>query len=154
MRAGTENVPALAGLGTAAQLSIKNLPAMENVQKLRDHLERGILELIPGARVNGAGKERLPNTLNMTLPFIRGESLVLALDQQGVSLSSGSACRSGSPRPSHVLLALGMSEQEAHCSIRISLGIGNTAEEMDRTIALLGDIINKSKGTVRFTACR
>lgn len=154
MRAGTENVPAVAGLGTAAQLSIKNLPAMENVQKLRDHLERGILELIPGARVNGAGKERLPNTLNMTLPSIRGESLVLALDQQGVSLSSGSACRSGSPRPSHVLLALGMSEQEAHCSIRISLGIGNTAEEMDRTIALLGDIINKSKGTVRFTACR
>jgi len=85
---------------------------------------------------------------------MRGESVVLALDQKGVSLSSGSACRSGSPKPSHVLLAIGLSEEEAHCSIRLSLGVDNTDEEIDRTIALLGDIIRMSKNAVRFVPCR
>ena len=154
LRAGTENAPAIAGLGTAADLAQKNLQRMAKVSAMRDRLEQGIRDLAPQARVNGNGANRLPNTLNMTLPGMRGESIVLALDQKGVSLSSGSACRSGSPRPSHVLLALGLSEEEAHCSIRMSLGIANTAEEVDRTISLLGDIIKTSRNTVRFVPCR
>jgi cysteine desulfurase NifS len=154
LRAGTENAPGIAGLGTAAELALKNLPLMANVRKLRDRLEKGIKELVPGSHVNGDTADRLPNTLNMTLPGMRGESVVLALDQKGVSLSSGSACRSGSPKPSHVLLALGLSEEEAHCSIRMSLGIENTIEEIERTLSLLGDIIKTSKNTVRFVPCR
>ena len=91
LRAGTENTAAIAGLGTAAQLAIRNLPRMAKVSRLRDSLEQGIREIMPEARLNGAKGDRLPNTINMTLPGLRGESLVLALDQKGVSLSSGSA---------------------------------------------------------------
>jgi cysteine desulfurase NifS len=154
LRAGTENAPAIAGLGTAAELALKNLPQMANVRKLRDRLEKEITELVPESRVNGDAADRLPNTLNMTLPGMRGESIVLTLDQKGVSLSSGSACRSGSPKPSHVLLALGLSEEEAHCSIRMSLGISNTLEEIEKTISLLGDMIKTSRNMVRFVPCR
>jgi cysteine sulfinate desulfinase/cysteine desulfurase-like protein len=141
-------------LGTAAELALKNLSQMANVRRLRDRLEKEITELVPGSRVNGDAADRLPNTLNMTLHGMRGESIVLTLDQKGVSLSSGSACRSGSPKPSHVLLALGLSEEEAHCSIRMSLGISNTLEEIEKTISLLGDMIKTSRNMVRFVPCR
>jgi cysteine desulfurase NifS len=154
LRAGTENAPAIAGLGIAAELAMKNLPQMAQIRAMRDRLERGIKEIVPGARVNGEGADRIPNTLNMTLPDMRGESLVLALDRKGLSLSSGSACKSGSPKPSHVLLAIGLSEQEAHCSIRLSLGIENTFEEMERAVAVLGEVIGTSRSAVRFVPCR
>ena len=106
------------------------------------------------AKLNGNPEALLPNTLNMTLPGIRGESVVLALDQKGVSLSSGSACRAGSPKPSHALLAMGLSEEEAHCALRFSLGLSNTMEEIDRTIDLLGEVIRDKKTMVRFIPCR
>ncbi len=97
---------------------------------------------------------RLPNTINITLPGMRGESVVIALDQLGVALSSGSACRAGEPEPSHALLAMGLSPEQAHCSLRFSLGQGNTEEEIDRTINLLGDIIKDTAAGVRFVPCR
>jgi cysteine sulfinate desulfinase/cysteine desulfurase-like protein len=154
MRAGTENGPAIAGLGKAAELAASRLPRMEEVRRLRDMLEQGLREVLPGSRVNSGGAERLPNTLNMTLPGMRGESLVFELDRKGVSLSSGSACRSGSPKPSHVLLAMGLSEAEAHCSIRLSLGIYNTEAEVKRTIALVREVVSSSQENVRFVPCR
>jgi cysteine desulfurase NifS len=154
MRAGTENVAAIAGFGRAAELAIKSLPSMGKVARMRDSLQEKISEIVPGAHVNGNLVWRLPNTLNMTLPGLRGESLVLVLDQHGLSLSSGSACRSGSPKPSHVLLAIGLSGEEAHCSVRLSLGPENTFEEIDRAAVLFENVVNSARNSVRFVPCR
>ncbi|RXE57269.1 aminotransferase V [Methanoculleus taiwanensis] len=154
LRAGTENVLGIVGLGRAAELAEQHLAGMEAVRLLRDRLEDGIRALVPEARLNGHPTERLPNTVNMTLPGYRGESVVLALDQQGISISSGSACHSGSPAPSHVLRAMGLSDEEVHCSIRISLGAGTTEEEVERTLAVLDDTLHNRKATVRFVTCR
>jgi cysteine sulfinate desulfinase/cysteine desulfurase-like protein len=105
-------------------------------------------------KLNGHREERLPNTLNLTLPEIRGESLVLALDQRGIAVSSGSACRAGLPEPSHALMAMGLSEEEAHCAVRISLGLENTMDEIERTISILRETIRDQKANVRFVSCR
>ncbi|MGC8659728.1 MAG: IscS subfamily cysteine desulfurase, partial [Desulfomonilaceae bacterium] len=126
LRAGTENVPGIAGLGKAAELATQRLPEMDRVRSLRDRLEEGIREVVPGAYRNGSARDRLPNTANITLPGMRGESVVLALDHLGVALSSGSACRAGEPEPSHALLAMGLSVEQAHCALRFSLGLSNT----------------------------
>ncbi|TLD39986.1 MAG: Cysteine desulfurase [Candidatus Jettenia ecosi] len=154
LRAGTENLPGIAGFGKAAKIALKNLAQMDAVRNMRDRLEDGIRELLPGMILNGHRTERLPNTLNITLPGMRGESIVLTLDQNGVSISSGSACRSGSPKPSHVLIAMGLSEEEAHCSVRFSLGIENSGEEVETTLFLLRKVICDSKNIVRFIPCR
>lgn len=154
LRAGTENVTGIVGFGKAAELAVDHLPQMSYVRELRDRLERGIRELIPDVKLNSHRKQRLPNTLNLTLPGVRGESLVLALDQKGVAISSGSACRAGQPEPSHALMAMGLSEEEAHCAVRFSLGIENTADEIDRTISLVKQIVKENKDVIRFVACR
>jgi cysteine desulfurase NifS len=154
VRAGTENVIGIVGLGRAAQIAVQRLPDMKRTKEMRDILEKGLKELIPEARLNGSYDNRLPNTLNMCLPGIRGESLVMAMDQKGIAFSSGSACRSGSPAPSHALLAMGLSEEDAHCSIRLSLGLQNTMEEIERTISLFQETINDRSSTVRFVPCR
>ncbi len=154
LRAGTENSTGIAGLGKAAEIAAGTLVRRETVRRLRDRLEKSIRNVVRDARVNGATAERLPNTLNVTLPGMRGESLVLALDRKGVCLSSGSACRSGSPKPSHVLLAMGLSEEDAHCSIRFSLGIENTEAEMDRVAALVSEILATAQQSIRFVPCR
>ncbi|MFW6123418.1 MAG: cysteine desulfurase family protein, partial [Thermodesulfobacteriota bacterium] len=153
-RAGTENTPGIVGVGVAAELAEKRLSDMDRVQTLRDELWEGIVKVFPGARLNGHPTERLPNTLNLSLPGIRGESLVLALDQQGISFSSGSACRSGSPQPSHALLAMGLSEEQAHCAIRLSLGVDTTSAHIDRTLAALEKMVDDSLSSVRFVPCR
>jgi cysteine desulfurase NifS len=154
VRAGTENVAGIAGLGKAAELAVQRLSAMGRVRTLRDRLERGVRESFPEARLNGHEEERLPNTLNMCLPGWRGESLVMVMDQKGIAFSSGSACRSGSPKPSHALLAMGLSKEDAHCSIRLSLGHENTAEEIDSTIKMLNAVIQDSRAATRFAPCR
>jgi cysteine sulfinate desulfinase/cysteine desulfurase-like protein len=154
MRAGTENVMGIVGFGRAAELAIDNLREMKRVREMRDALEKGIQDLIPGVKRNGHGEQRLPNTLNMTFPGIRGESLVLALDQKGVAVSSGSACRAGVPEPSHALLAMGLTEEDAHCSLRFSLGIGNTMDDIDLTLSFIREIIKEQKAMVRFVSCR
>lgn len=153
LRAGTENVPAIVGLGRAAELAIHASRDSDGIKALRDRLEEGIMELVPGARLNGHPQMRLPNTSNMTLPGIRGESIVIALDQHGISLSSGSACKSGSPEPTHVLLAMGRSEEEAHCSIRFSLSSETTAEEIEEALSALA-LVLEEKNTVRMMPCK
>ena len=154
MRAGTENVLGIVGLGKAAELAIENLHCMDHVRRLRDRLQAGLQELLPDARLNGHSMERLPNTLNITLPDIRGESVVLALDQKGVAVSSGSACRAGLPEPSHALMAMGLSDEQAHCALRFSLGLGNTIDEIDHTISFLRETVVDQKAVVRFVSCR
>ena len=124
------------------------------VKGLRDDLWEGIVRIFPEARLNGHPVERLPNTLNVSLPGIRGESLVLALDQQGIALSSGSACRSGSPHPSHALLAMGLTEEQAHCAIRLSLGADTTREHITRTLTAMEAVTQDSLSSVRFVPCR
>jgi cysteine desulfurase NifS len=155
MRAGTENTIGIVGLGKAAELAQGRLQDMAaRVLGLRERLWAGIRRTVPQARLNGHPAQRLPNTLNVTLPGIRGESLVLALDQKGVSFSSGSACRSGSASPSHALLAMGLSEEEAHCALRFSLGVGTTEKQIDDALDFMGQVIRGSTASVRFAPCR
>jgi len=153
IRAGTENVPAIVGLGKAAELAVYALPEYDRIRDLRDKLEKGIKELVPEARLNGHSEYRLPNTLNLTLPGLRGESIVIALDQHGISLSSGSACKSGSPEPTHVLIAMGRTEEEAHCSVRFSLSRYTTEEDIDYTVSALAQVL-KEKDMVRLMPCK
>jgi len=154
VRAGTENVPAIVGMGEAAELALRGLDEGTRIRALRDRLEERITKLVPGATLNGHRTERLPGTLNMTLPGLRGESLVVALDQHGISLSSGSACKSGSPEPTHVLIAMGRSSEEAHCSIRFSLSHYTTAEDIDHVGIALQQVLEEMETTVRFLPCK
>ena len=154
LRGGTENTPGIVGMGRAASLAVNGLQQMENVRVLRDRLFDGISKIVPGARLNGHPQARLPNTLNVTLPGLRGESMVLALDSKGVCFASGSACKSGSPEPSYALTAMGLSDEEAHCSLRFSLGLSNTKEQVDLVIGLLEEVIKGSGSSVRFVSCR
>ncbi|MEK6710902.1 MAG: aminotransferase class V-fold PLP-dependent enzyme [Nitrospinota bacterium] len=154
VRAGTENVPQLVGMGKAAELALGRLAGAAEVRRLRDRLEAGVRRLVPGARLNGHPESRLPNTLNMTLPGLRGESLVIALDQHGVALSSGSACKSGSPEPTHVLLAMGRSEEEAHCAVRLSLSRATSEADVDEALAALARVLEEMETAVRFLPCK
>jgi cysteine desulfurase len=130
-RAGTENVPGAAALGKAMNQGGYDWAGLG---PLRDRLERGILERVPAAHVNGDYRSRLPNTTNIRFDGIEGEAMVISLDLRGFAVSSGSACSSGAVEPSHVLLAMGQSREQARSSVRFSLGPGNTVEEVDRLI--------------------
>jgi cysteine desulfurase NifS len=156
LRSGTENVPGIVGFGKACDLAVQwhNRKEPERIAALRDRLEEGIRELVPEAKLNGHPTERLPNTLNLSLPGMSGESLVLFLDRHEVYFSSGSACKSGNPEPSHVLLAIGLSEEEAHCALRFSLGVDNDQADIDYALAALGEVIRESQSSVRFVSCR
>lgn len=154
LRAGTENVAAIVGMGRAAEHARRALRHADRVRALRDRLDEGVRALVPGARLNGHPELRLPNTLNMTLPNLRGESVVVALDQHGVSLSSGSACKSGSPEPTHVLIAMGQSEEEAHCSVRFSLSRTTSEQNIDDTLEMLARVLEEMETTVRFLPCK
>jgi cysteine desulfurase NifS len=152
-RAGTENVPSIVGLGKAAELAALTWQDAGRIAALRDRLEEGIKELVPYARLNGHPTNRLSNTLNMTLPGLRGESIVIAMDRHGIALSSGSACKSGLPEPTHVLIAMGRTEEEAHCSVRFSLAHNTTARDIGATIAALKQVL-KEKDTIRLIPCK
>ncbi len=154
LRAGTENVAGIAGMGAAASLALQSFAAAPRIASLRDRLEQGVLALVPAARRNGPLAERLPNTSSLTLPGLRGEALVVALDQHGVALSSGSACKAGSPEPTHVLLAMGRTAEEAHCSIRFSLTRETTEEDVDAALEALGTVLQEMETTVRFLPCK
>ena len=153
LRAGTENVPAIAGLGKAAELALHILRDAERIEGLRDKLEHEIRKLVPDARLNCHPEMRLPNTLNLTLPGLRGESLVVALDQHGISLSSGSACKSGSPEPTHVLIAMGRTEEEAHCALRFSLSHSTTEQDIAETVSALAQVLQE-RSRIRLIPCR
>ncbi len=153
LRAGTENIPGLVGMGKASELALHSLSESKRIEKLRDKLEVGIRELLPGVRLNGHPDYRLPNTLNLTLPGLRGESIVIALDRYGIALSSGSACKSGSPEPTHVLIAMGRTAEEAHCSVRFSLSRYTTSDDIRRAVQALGKVL-KDKEVVRLVPCK
>jgi cysteine desulfurase len=131
-RPGTENVAGIVGLGKAAQLAKGSLDSDgKRVSALRDKLERTLVQIVPDARINGAGAPRTPNTTNITFPGIEGEALVIALDLKGLACSTGAACSSGAVEPSHVLTAIGLPADEARASLRFSLGRHTTTADID-----------------------
>lgn len=144
-RASTENVPGIVGFGKAAQLAKKRLPEKQSKMiKLRDKIINRVLEEIDEVRLNGPRQEhRLPNNASFCFRYIEGESILLNLDMLGIAASSGSACTSGSLDPSHVMLALGLSHEVAHGSLRISLGYRTTEEEVDYLLEKLPPVIQK-----------
>lgn len=143
-RGGTENVPYIIGIGKACELAKKHLEEENTrVRALRDYLEVKILEKVPNTLVNGDRNNRLPNTLNVSFEYVEGESILLLLSDLGICASSGSACTSGSLEPSHVLRAMGVPFTAAHGSIRFSLSIYNTKEEMDYIIEHIPPIIQR-----------
>ena len=143
-RAGTENAPAIIGLGKACELAALRMEEENTrVKHLRDKLEKGILEIVPHTRANGSAVARLPNTSNISFEFVEGESILLSLDAEGICASTGSACSSGSLEPSHVLLAMGLTPTTAQGSIRFSLSLYNTEEEIDFVLQKLPPIIEK-----------
>ncbi len=143
-RGGTEAVPAIVGLGAAAELAKRHLQEEQTrVRALRDRLERGLLERCPGARLNGDPVARLPNTSNVSFEYVEGESILLLLDEHGICASSGSACTSGSLEPSHVLRAMGVPYTAAHGSVRFSLSRYTTDEEIDKVLEVMPGIIRR-----------
>ena len=141
-RGGTENVAAIIGLGKACELAKNHLVDINSrVKGLRDKLENALLEKVPNAMINGDPDQRLPNTTSIGFEYVEGESILLMLDQFAISASSGSACTSGSLEPSHVLRAMGIPFTAAHGSIRFSLSIYNTEEEVNTIIAEMPAII-------------
>ena len=141
-RGGTENSAGIIGLGKACELAAENLKREnESVRRLRDKLERELLERIPQSRVNGDPQNRLPNTTNISFEYIEGEAILLLMTELGICASSGSACTSGSLQPSHVLRAMGVPFTMAHGSVRFSLSVYNTEEEIDFVIEKMPAII-------------
>lgn len=143
-RAGTENVPLAAAFGAAAARAPGS--GVERMQALRDELERAVLRAFAGeATVNASAGERLPNTSSITFKGVDGEGLVMALDLAGIAVSTGAACSSGRLEPSHVLLAMGLSQEEARATIRISLSRFTTAEEIEATVRVLREVVPRCK---------
>lgn len=143
-RAGTENVPGIVGLGTAARLAAETMEErISKETRLRDHLIERVLAEIPYCRLNGHRTDRLPNNANFSFQFIEGESLLIMLDGKGICASSGSACTSGSLDPSHVLLAIGLPHEIAHGSLRLTLSEQTTEEELDYVVDSLKEIVTK-----------
>jgi cysteine desulfurase len=144
MRAGTHNVPGIVGLGKAIEL-IANSSSKKKarVAGLRDRLIEGIMNSIPDAKLNGSRVFRSPANVNFSFKNIEGESLILALDAEGIACSTGSACSSGNLDPSHVLLSIGLTPEEAHGSVRFSLGKNTTAKEIEKTIKLTKAVVKR-----------
>ena len=143
-RAGTENVPAIVGFGKACELARATMDHyQEGIQKLRDDLERELTQRIPGVRVNGSSAYRLPGLLNLGFEDIEAESIVLGLDMRGIAVSSGATCTSGAIEPSHVLLAMGQSNEMAQSAIRFSLGLGNTPEDIAEVSTVLPALVEE-----------
>ena len=143
-RPGTENVPGIVGMAAAIKLAYDNIEQnIKHLQNLSDRLIDKVMDKIPYVRLNGDREQRLPGNVNLSFEFIEGESLLLMLDMKGVQASSGSACTSGSLDPSHVLLAIGLSHEIAHGSLRISFGTENTEEDVDYIVDNLEEIVSK-----------
>lgn len=143
-RRGTENVPGIVGLGQAAELAIANLATEpQRIRAMRDRLERAILESVASVRVNGDTTRRVANTTNLSFAAAGGEAMLIALDLLGIACSTGAACSSGAVEPSHVLLAIGLSADEARSSLRFSLGRQTTDEEIDHAIAAIPSVVER-----------
>jgi cysteine desulfurase len=150
LRSSTINVPAIVGFAKAAELCKKEMK-FENkrLSKLRDKLIKGILK-IDGSRLNGSLKNRLPNNINVSFPYIEGESLIIQLDMHGIACSTGSACSSMKLEPSYVLLAIGLKPEEAHGSLRISLGRFTTEKEINYFLKFLPKIVKQLRAMSPF----
>jgi cysteine desulfurase len=145
-RGGTQNVPAIVGLGTACDVAGKYLEAFDSeVGRLRDKLESGILERVPAATVNGSTTLRLPHVSNISFRDTHGESLLISLDIQGVAVSTGAACASGSISPSHVLTAMGLPEDRVTGAIRFSLSRMTSEEEIEQLLEILPGVVSRMR---------
>ena len=143
-RAGTTNVPGIVGLGKAADIARREMDEEAiRLTRLRDKLIQGLMDRIDHIRLNGHPVKRLPNNVNVSIDFVEGESMCLNLDLEGIGVSTGSACTSSSLEPSHVLLAMGLSHEQAHSSLRLTLGKWTTEEEIERVLEVLPRIIAK-----------
>jgi cysteine desulfurase len=143
-RASTHNVPGIVGLGKAAQIALQELDEeADRVTRLRNRLIDGALGNIDHAHLNGHPELRLPNNANLSISFAEGEAMCLQLDREGICCSTGSACSAEEETPSHVLLALGLSPLEAHCSLRFSLGKWTSEEEIDHVLEVMPHIVAK-----------
>jgi cysteine desulfurase len=146
-RASTENTAGIVGSGVAAEIMSAEMPEeIKRISGLRDKLIEGVMRIIPHAKLNGAtGDERLPNSANFSFMGVEGESLLLDLDAAGVSASTGSACTSGSLDPSHVLMAIGLSFELAHGSLRLTLGKQNTEDDINHVLDVLPKIVSRRR---------
>lgn len=144
-RPGTENVPGIVGFGKAAEIADKNIET-EGLAFLRDRLYNALKEKIERIRLNGHPTKRLPNTLNISIEFVEGEGMVLALDDLGISVGTGSACATTTLEPSHVLAAMGMPPQIAHCTLRFSLGRDTNDGDIDYIIEVMPEMVKKMRG--------
>ncbi|MCL4415228.1 MAG: cysteine desulfurase [Actinobacteria bacterium] len=144
LRSSTVNVPSIVGFAKAAEICIRNLETeKERIRNLRDKLIEGILTKIPDTKLNGDRKNRLPNNANITFSFVEGESLLLELNMKGIFVSTGSACSSNSLSPSHVLMALGKNPEDAHGSIRFSLGKWTKESDINYVLKVLPNIVER-----------
>ena len=153
-RAGTENVPAIVGMGRAAELALEDLPTLPpRLAAMRDRLEQGLLARVPQAVVHGARAPRVANTCHISFPGAEGEHLILTLDMKGIACSSGSACKSGSSHPSHVLLSMGVPAAVAQTAVRMSLGRLTTEAEIDFVLEVVPPLVQKLRaGSPTFAA--
>jgi cysteine desulfurase len=148
IRPGTENLPGIVGFGKAAELAAEALGReSERIRALRDRLENGIRSEFPAVIVNGEGARRLPNTCNVSFPGIDGHDLLVALDLEGFAVSTGAACHAGAAEPSHVILAMGRSREEASGSIRFSLGWETTDDQVERLLTVLPQLVRRMEST-------
>ncbi|PWB84419.1 MAG: cysteine desulfurase NifS [Methylocystaceae bacterium] len=152
-RGGTENVPAIVGLGKAAQLALQHMADEQGrVREMRDRLEKAVLQRIPNCFVNGDPHDRLPNTANIAFEYVESEAILLHLNRGGVAASSGSACASGSMEPSHVLKAMEIPASALHGAVRFSFSRDNVAEDVDRVVEALPGILEKLRELSPFWA--
>jgi len=144
LRSGTENIPAIVGMGKAAEIAQAEMESEgKRLSHLRDRLIRGVLENVKDSYLNGHPTKRLPNNANLRFSYIEGESLILSLDMLGIQVSSGSACTSKTLEPSHVLLSIGLAHEEAHGSLLFTLGKQNTEEDVDYVLEVLPNIVKR-----------
>ncbi|MBI2104943.1 MAG: aminotransferase class V-fold PLP-dependent enzyme, partial [Candidatus Omnitrophica bacterium] len=152
-RSGTEAVPAIVGMGAAAELARQDLPGRAGrLTALRDRLRDGLKERIEGLRLNGSWTSRLPHNLHVCVDGVAGESLVLGLDQAGIAAGLGSACNSKAMRPSHVLKAMGLSDEEAKGAMVLTVGVPTTDEEIDRALEAIPAAIERLRRVTALTA--
>ena len=144
LRSGTENLPAVVGMGKAAEIAKAEMKVEgQRLVRLRDKFIKGVLQTIPSSYLNGHPTQRLPNNINVRFSYIEGESLILSLDMLGIACSSGSACTSKTLEPSHVLLAIGLKHEEAHGSLLFTLGKQNNEEDVDYVLSALPDVVKR-----------
>jgi cysteine desulfurase len=155
VRSGTLDAPAIAGLAAAVELSVKQQAEhATRVAALRDDLVRRVIEVVPDAHLHGpqldvAATERLPGNAHLGFPGCEGDSLLMLLDARGIETSTGSACSAGVPQPSHVLLAMGCTDEQARHSLRITLGHPSTAVDVDAVVEAIGPVVERARSANR-----